>query len=399
MKRLLSIFLTVLLIVMFVTGCGPVGKTKSAVKIGLVTDVGGRGDRASDDAALRGLETWAAGKNYVQGGTYRDLSDTDYQKSLEQNAADLSDKQIRPLGDIVPVVLEPQNKSEYASSLERLAAKEKCSLVIAIGPTMADAVYQTAQAYPDVQFALIDAEPVDPVTLKPRPQLANLVCYLFHVEQSAFLAGAIAGMATKTGNIGYMNEATAVASDHYEAGFLAGIKTTNPTAYGKDGRNVSVIGASNLDNRQEGQQIARTMIAQACDILFQHTGATGYGMFAALKQAGGPGQGLWGIGTDTDMGSNPYLYPAGTLTSSLKHVDYAVYLAAASVARGTYKASVITLSMKDGGVGYARDHIADILSSDQLAKVDHLRRMIIDGAILPPTDPRAVAAWVAPTSY
>lgn len=398
MKRLLSIFLTVLLIVTFVTGCNRVGETKSSIRIGLVTDIGDRGDRASNDAALRGLETWAAGKIYVQGGTYRDLSDIDYQKSLEQNAADLSDKQIRPLGDIVPVVLEPQNKSEYISSLERLVTEEKCSLVIAMGPTMADAVYQAAQSCPDTQFALIDAEPMDPATLKPRPQLANLACYLFHVEQSAFLAGAIAGMATKTDKIGYMS-GVAVASDSYEAGFLAGIKTTNPAAYGKDGRNVSVIGASSLDNRQEGQQIACTMIAQACDVLFQHAGATGYGMFAALKQAGGPGQGLWGIGTDTDMGSNPYLYPAGTLTSSIKHVDYAVYLAAASVARSTYKASVVNLSMKDGGVGYARDHIADILSSDQLAKVDHLRRMIIDGAILPPTDPRAVAAWVAPTSY
>src|SRR5687768_13374986 len=39
------------------------------LRIGLVLDVGGRGDHSFNDSALRGLELWAAGKRF-EGGRY-----------------------------------------------------------------------------------------------------------------------------------------------------------------------------------------------------------------------------------------------------------------------------------------------------------------------------------------
>lgn len=399
MRKLLSVLLAFTLAVTVLTGCGTSGPEADAIRIGLVTDVGGRGDQSFNDSALRGLETWAAGKAYVQGGGYADLSDADYQRSLTDNASDLAGKDIKPLGSIAPIVLESKEQTDYVPNLTKLTEDEKCRLVIAVGYMLADATYQVAKEHPDTRFMLIDAVPSDPQTLQPLPQLPNLVCYLFHEEQCGFLAGAIAGLATRNNKIGFIGGMPVAPVQRYEAGFFAGIKTTNPLAYGTDGKNVPSVYAGSFSDQSKGKQIAQTMLALRCDILFHAAGATGNGMFTALKEAGGPGNGLWGIGVDVDMGKNSNLYPAGTLTSAVKHVDYATYEAVKSVINNTFVGTTVTMSLKDGGVAYAPDHVSEVLSADQMAKVEHLRQMIIDGTLVLPTDPKAVPAWTAPASF
>jgi basic membrane protein A len=371
----------------------------TTIKIGLVTDVGGRGDQSFNDSALRGLEIWAAKKAFVKGGGYTVMTDAAYKQSLADNAPDLSDRGIAPLTNVLPVVLESREQTDYIPNLTKLAEDEKCSLIVAVGFMLADATYQVAKDHPQTKFMLIDAVPSDPKTFAPLPTLPNLVCFLFKEEQCGFLVGAIAGYATKANKIGYIGGMPVPPVQRYEAGFFAGIKTTNKTAYGTDGKNVANVYAGSFGDQPAGKLIAQTMIAQKCDILFHAAGATGNGMFEALKEAGGPAAGLWGIGVDVDMGKNPNLYPAGTLTSALKHVDFATYISVKSAVYGTFTPGVITLSLRNGGVGWAQGNVAKVLSAAQIAKINTLRQDIIDGKITPPEDPKAVPKWTAPTGY
>jgi len=371
----------------------------TSIKVGLVTDVGGRGDQSFNDSALRGLEIWAAKKAYVKGGGYKAMTEAEYQQSLKDNAPDLTDRGISPLTNIVPVVLESKEQTDYIPNLTKLAEDENCTLIVAVGFMLSDATYQVAKDHPKVKFMLIDAQPSDPQTFAPLPTLPNLVCFLFKEEQCGFLVGAIAGMATKTNKVGYIGGIAVPAVQRYEAGFFAGVKTTNKTAYGTAGKNIPNVYAGSFGDQPKGKQIAQTMIAQKCDILFHAAGATGNGMFEAIKEAGGSAKGLWGIGVDVDMGKNPNLYPAGTLTSALKHVDYATYASIKSIVYGTFTPGVVTLSLRNGGVGWAQDNVSKVLSAAQIAKIENLRKMIMDGKITPPEDPKAVPAWTAPTSY
>src|SRR5512132_3516381 len=85
------------------TGCKgnsekPAGATAGAVKIGLVTDVGGRGDQSFNDGALRGVEMWAAGKKYTAGG-YQPLADAEREGSVPPS---LKEAGIAPLS-VTPV--------------------------------------------------------------------------------------------------------------------------------------------------------------------------------------------------------------------------------------------------------------------------------------------------------
>jgi basic membrane protein A len=399
MRRLLSVVLILALAASVFTGCKKATPSVDEIKVGLVTDVGGRGDQSFNDSAMRGLETWAAKKSYVKGGGYTSMSDTDYAQSLADNAPDLTDKGIVPIPGITPVILESKEQTDYIPNLTKLAEDEGCALIVAVGFMLADATYQVAKDHPDVKFMLIDAVPSDPTTFAPLPDLPNLVDYLFKEEQCGFLVGAIAGYATKANKIGYIGGIAVPPVQRYEAGFFAGIKTTNPTAYGIDGKNIPSVYAGDFGNQPKGKQIAQTMLGQKCDTLFHAAGATGNGMFEAIKEAGGPDKGLWGIGVDVDMGKNPNLYPAGTLTSALKHVDYATWLAIKSVADSTFQSGAITLSLTDGGVGWAKGNVAKVLSAEEIAMIETLRTMIIDGTVVPPTDPKAVPAWTAPTGY
>ena len=55
------------------------GSTEKAppktLQVGLVTDLGGRGDQSFNDSALRGLEMWAAGSRFKD-GAYEPLEDS-----------------------------------------------------------------------------------------------------------------------------------------------------------------------------------------------------------------------------------------------------------------------------------------------------------------------------------
>src|SRR5262249_56332750 len=71
------------------------GARPKTLKVGLVTDVGGRGDQSFNDSALRGLELWAAGKIFAGGG-YREATPDEIRSSLSPDLAQLQPP-IQPL--------------------------------------------------------------------------------------------------------------------------------------------------------------------------------------------------------------------------------------------------------------------------------------------------------------
>jgi basic membrane protein A len=383
MKKLLVLLLVVGLSVSVFAGCTP-QQAVTKIKIGLVTDVGGRGDRSFNDSALRGLETWAAKVNYVQGGGYQAITDAEFTASIP---ADLADKGITAL-NVEPIVLESKAASDYIPNIQNLVEELNCQLVIGVGYMLAAAIGESAAKYPNTKFMLIDSTPVD--ANGNAVNLSNVASYLFKENECGFLVGAITGYATKTNKVGYVGGMAIPPVLRYEAGYRAGVKTTNP--------NAKVIGqyTNSFTDPSLGKSATESQITLGADVIFHAAGATGNGMFQAICEKGAP---LWGVGVDVDMGLDPNLCPDRTLSSAIKHVDLATYDCIKSVVDGTFAGGTTTLSLKDGGVGYAPDHVKDVLTADQIAKIENLRKMIIDGTIVVPEDPTKVGAWTAPTSF
>jgi len=385
-KKLLALLLVVVMVGVVFVGCAPAEEEPpvETIKIGLVTDVGGRGDRSFNDSALRGLETWAGKVKYVKGGGYEAITDAEFDASIPE---DLKDRNIQPLG-VSAKVLESKDKKDYIPNIASLVEQEKCDLVIGVGFMLAGAIGESAVKYPDTKFMLIDAPPVDEDGNMIDPP--NVVGYLFNEHECGFLVGAIAAYATEAGKVGYIGGMPIPPVLRYEAGYRAGLKTIDPS--------IEIIGqyTGSFTEPALGKSAAESQISQGCDVLFHAAGATGNGMFQSICERGAP---YWGIGVDVDMGLDENLCPARTLTSSLKHVDYATYLAIKSVVEDTFHSGLIIMTLKDGGVGYAPDHVADALTQDQIDKVEHLREMMIDGVFEVPTDPPDVDNWTPQTDF
>lgn len=348
-----------------------------SVKIGLITDVGGRGDQSFNDGALRGLEMWAAGKKYTPSG-YQPLPDAELQASI---TPDLKSAGITPLS-ITPVVLQAKAQEDYEPNFNVLVG-EKVSLAVGVGFMLENAIEASAKKHPDSRFLLIDSPLLDAQN-KPY-QLPNVMTVVFRENESCFLAGAVAGLATKSGKVGFVGGMEMPLIKRFEAGFIAGIKAVNPEAAAQAKR----VYTGNFDDSSSGKRAALDLYNQGVDVVFQAAGAGGLGVIQAAKE-----QGKFAIGCDSDQS---HMAPATVITSALKHVDYAVYSASKSVVDQKFKAGDTVLGLRDGGVGLAPITVDFPGKDAAVARVEKLRQAIIAGQIKVPATLDELAGFAPPT--
>jgi basic membrane protein A len=352
------------------------GAAASGVKIGLITDVGGRGDQSFNDGALRGLEMWAAGKKYTPSG-YQPLPAAEFQASI---TPDLKSVGIAPL-PITPVVLQAKAQEDYEPDLD-LLVNEKVSLAVGVGFMLENATEAAAKKHPDSRFLLIDSPLLDAQN-KPY-QLPNVMTVVFRENESSFLAGAVAGLASKSGKVGFVGGMELPIIKRFEAGFVAGLKAVNPEAAAQAKR----VYTGNFDDSASGKRAALDLYNQGIDIVFHAAGAGGLGVIQAAKE-----QNKLAIGCDSDQA---HMAPTNVITSALKHVDYAVYTAAKSIVDKNFKAGDTVLGLREGGVGLA-PLTGDFPGKDAAAaRVEKLRQAVIAGQIKVPATLEELGSFNAP---
>src|SRR4051812_11301624 len=161
-------FLTVFAALLLLSGCKkkdetPVAPTADSSakpagqKIGLVLDVGGRGDGSFNDSALRGVELWAAGVK-MQGQSYSDAKPDELQASLSEGLK-ARKPAIEKLG-IKPIVVSSKAAEDYEPNLE-LLVQQGSTLTIAVGFLLENAVEAVAKRTPESKFLLIDSPLLD----------------------------------------------------------------------------------------------------------------------------------------------------------------------------------------------------------------------------------------------
>ena len=174
-------------------------------------------------------------------------------------------------------VLTSARASDYQHNLQ-LAADQHDDLVIAPSFLLADAVSVVARANPRTRFMLVDP------LVAPSP-MANLISIEFRRDQSAFLAGALAGLRTRTGIVAGIYGPGDLTDRQQRAGFENGARYVRP--------GIRVLGADQpaedgapYANPAWGEAHARAFIAQGADVIFGAGGATGTGAVAAATATG-----------------------------------------------------------------------------------------------------------------
>jgi basic membrane protein A len=348
---------------------------EKSLKVGLVTDVGGRGDHSFNDSALRGLELWGAGKK-MEGGSYKDASPEELKESLPQ---DLASRGIAPVG-VTPVVLQSKVPEDYEPNLQ-LLVDQGVSLAIGVGFMLENAVETVAKRNPDSQFLLIDS-PLVAADGKTYTQ-PNVRTVMFREEQGSFLVGALAGLVTKGNKVGFVGGMEVPLIKRFEAGFRAGVAATNPKA------TVLVNYTGSFDNVAAGKQVGQDLVNKGADVVYHAAGSDGLGVIQAVKEARAAGKSAFVIGVDSDQS---HLAPEAVLTSMLKRVDLGVYEAVRDLSQGKLQGGDMVLGLKEGGVSYAPVRVEFPGKAEALQKVEELRAKIVNGELQVPTDPSQLSA-------
>ncbi len=315
---------------------GQSAASASAFPTGLVFDIGGRGDKSFNDSAYEGLE-----------------------------------RAKKELG-VTFTTLETNEGSDREAQLRQLATGDS-KVVFGVGFLFTDDVRALAKEMPNQRFACVD------YTVNPGDTLpANLVALKFREEEGSFLVGALAGLMSKTGKVGFVGGMEIPLIRKFQAGFTAGVKAVNPKAQ------VIVKYAGNtgaaFKDPTKGKELALSEYQAGADIIFHASGSTGLGVFEAARELK-----KLAIGVDSDQYDEA---PGVVLTSMVKRVDTAVFDTIRDLKAGKWQGGVREFGLADSGVTWVYDarnkgQIPDAVK----ARVDALQAEIIAGRIKVPTEP------------
>jgi basic membrane protein A and related proteins len=350
-----------------------------ALTVGLVTDVGGRGDQSFNDSALRGLELWAAAVKSVGAG-YAPASADEVKASVP---ADISAATQVHAAGVTPLVVQSKHQEDYEPNLQILV-DQGAGLVIGTGFMLENAVEAVAKRNPGSRFLLIDS-PIMDVQGKPYT-LPNVKTVVFREEEGSFLIGALTGLVTQSNKVGFVGGMEIPLIKKFEAGYRAGVAQTNPKA------EVLVNYTGSFDNVATGKQVAQDLVLKGADVVFHAAGSCGLGAIQAVREARDAGKKVFAIGVDSDQF---HLAPNAVLTSMVKHVDLAVYQTVVDLSHGSFHAGDSALGLKEGGVGYAEVRLDFPGKADALKRVEAIRQKIIAGEIHVPANTTALAAFRA----
>lgn len=173
--------------------------------------------------------------------------------------------------------------SDYATVMTDYA-DQGYHLIFAPGNEYTDAVEQVAADYPDVNFCLLNG------TLEKD----NITSVLPDAKQIGYMAGALAGLMTESGNIGFIGGMELDTTKDKLDCYKAAAQKVNPDIQ------VQSAYAGSFDDSAKGKEIASSMISTYnVDIMFGDASAVDTGAREALADAGS----RYGIGQPGDLGS------------------------------------------------------------------------------------------------
>jgi basic membrane protein A and related proteins len=305
-------------------------------KVGMVTDVGGLNDESFNASAWAGLN-----------------------------------KAKTDLGFDIKAV-ESKRQEEYETNFQTLA-DQKFDLIWGVGLMLGDPIDKMSKKLTSQKFGIVDNVVNSP----------NVASVTFKEEEGSFLMGVMAAKLTKTKKIGFIGGMAIDVIAHFEAGFKAGVKATDPSV------NVITVYSGTFTDPSKGKSDALAVYGQGADIIFHAAGNTGVGVISAAKE-----QNKWVIGVDQDQNK---LAPANVVSSMMKRVDVAVYDVSKATQGGTFPGGKTTvLGLKEDGVGYSPSTLWDKMPGGTKELVDKWAGAIKDGKVTVPNSMDKLKSWDVP---
>jgi basic membrane protein A len=305
-------------------------------------------------------------------------------KSFNESAKNGMDKAAKELG-VTPLEFESKNDNDYAPNMQQAIA-EGCTLVIAVGFKLAAATIESANANPDLDFAIID-DYAD-ADYDGKPDAPNIKPLVFNTAEAAYLGGyaaaawSAASGVNKVGTFGGMQiPSVAVFMDGYEQGVKKynEDKGANVQLFGWDSASQEGSFTGGFDANDTAKQTAQGVLDQGVDVILPVGGPVYQSAAAAIADSG---KSTLMLGVDSDLAVADPSVTDITLVSIMKAIDVSVYDATIAASKGDFDPTPYIGTLKNQGVKLSSFH--DFESKLPAGLTDELTKLqeeIIAGTI------------------
>jgi basic membrane protein A and related proteins len=295
------------------------------IKPALVYGTGGKFDKSFNEAAAAGAEM------------YKKETGTDYRD------------------------FEPTSDTQGEQAIRNFASRGY-NPVVAVSFAWTSAMEKVAAEFPDTKFVIVDSV-VD---------LPNVRSVVYNEAEGSYLVGLLAGMASKTGKVGFVGGMDIPLIRKFGCGYVQGAKAAKADMQVFQNM-VGTTGAAWNDPVRAGE-LTKNQIDQGADVIYAAAGASGLGVL----QTAADNKKL-SIGVDSNQN---HVHPGSVLTSMVKRVDLAVYNAYKDAAADKFTAGVQSNGIKDEGVVAAiDDNNKALITPEMQAAVDKAKADIIAGTV------------------
>jgi len=247
-------------------------------------------------------------------------------------------------------------------------------MIVTVGPLLGETTRAMAETYPDVSFVAVD------VAYEAAPD--NLAGLTFREDQMGFLAGALAGLISKSKTVGVVAGLDTTATRRLRSGYENGVLHVCPECI------VLALAIDSSTDPARGRTAALSQIGEGAGVIFGVGGPTGSGALLGATQ-----QGVWAIGVDQDAYFTAFEEGTASsadklLSSAVKRADNAVYSVIKEAVLGGLSTGARLFDASSAGVGLAPFHDAESAVSDEIKeKLAEVLRMLASGELDTGVDP------------
>ena len=257
------------------------------------------------------------------------------------------------------------DSAQYEPALEAAVGYADTIFVISYG--FEDLLKEYADKYPDKKFVNLDT-----VVGNEKKTITSVD---FIEEESAFLAGVVAGMLTSDTSIANVNDQKIIGAvggdvdpviDAFMFAYENGAHFVDPEI------TMERKYLGDWEDTAKAKQATLQLFDMGADIVFQIAAAAGMGVLQAAGE-----RGLYAIGVDTNQNN---LVPGHVVASDIKDVGMAIINVYKTIADGTYKpGEVLNYGLATGAVDVVFDDNGGILTGSIIDRVSDLRKQIVAG--------------------
>ena len=262
--------------------------------------------------------------------------------------------------------IQTRTPAEFEENFRQYGAKG-FDIVFGHGFEFQDAAVRVAPSFPRTVY----------VTTSGTRVAKNVAGVEFAFEEASYLAGIVAGAATRTGTIGVIGGTELPPVKRSFAAFEQGARSINPAV------KVIVSYIGNWDDISAGKEQALAQISRKVDVIFQNADAAGLGVFQAVKEANG----VRIIGSNADQNQ---IAPQQTLGSVVIDLPRAFLMIAREISEPNFTSHVFALGIKTGVVKLVLNPVlASTVLPATKAAIDSTTKLMVAGASTSPLDARA----------